>query len=394
MKPAVTQLLTVFSLLLSSLVFAESPLLVERVSSGALPAASERLPKTPMVTDLSAMGREPGIHGGDINLLMARSKDTRMLTVYGYARLVGYTPSLELQPDIALRVDIENDQIFTFHLRPGHRWSNGKPFTSEDFRYYWEDIALNEFLSPFGPPEALLVNGEPPSVKIIDKHTVRYSWPAPNPLFAPALAAARPLYIYAPAHYLRGFHASYVAEEKLKAMVEDAGVRNWAGLHTRYGHQYKFDNPDLPTLQPWFCVTPAPSERFIFERNPYFHRTDSKGQQLPYLDRVIVNIGSSGLIPAKTGAGESDLQARYLRLDNYPFLMEGGERNNFSVRLWQMGVGSQMAIYPNLNTTDDEWRTLTRDVRFRRALSLAVDRDRSEERRVGKECRSRWSPYH
>ena len=23
-----------------------------------------------------------------------------------------------------------------------------------------------------------------------------------------------------------------------------------------------------------------------------------------------------------------------------------------------------------------------------------IDRDRSEERRVGKECRSRWSPYH
>jgi peptide/nickel transport system substrate-binding protein len=375
MKSPATRLLAVFISLLSSLVFAESPLLVERVNSGALPAASERLPRSPMVTDLSAMGREPGVPGGDINLLMARSKDTRMLTVYGYARLVGYTPALELQPDIALRLDNEGDRIFTFHLRPGHRWSSGKPFTSEDFRYYWQDIALNEFLSPFGPPEALLVNGEPPIVKIIDEHTVRYSWLAPNPLFAPALAAARPLYIYAPAHYLKGFHASYVGEEKLKAMVEDAGVRNWAGLHTRYGHQYKFDNPDLPTLQPWLCVTPPPSERIIFERNPYFHRTDSKGQQLPYLDRVIVNIGSSGLIPAKTGAGESDLQARYLRLDNYPFLMQGAERNNFSVRLWQMGVGSQMAIYPNLNTTDDAWRALTRDVRFRRALSLAIDRD-------------------
>src|SRR3712207_9060007 len=36
------------------------------------------------------------------------------------------------------------------------------------------------------------------------------------------------------------------------------------------------------------------------------------------------------------------------------------------------------------------------DVRVRRAFGLAFDRDRyrSEERRVGKECRSRWSPYH
>ena len=27
-------------------------------------------------------------------------------------------------------------------------------------------------------------------------------------------------------------------------------------------------------------------------------------------------------------------------------------------------------------------------------VKLGVDRSRSEERRVGKECRSRWSPYH
>ncbi|MBT3431016.1 MAG: ABC transporter substrate-binding protein [Proteobacteria bacterium] len=367
--------LAVVASLLSGPAIAESPLLSKRVSAGALPPVTERLPETPMVTDLAAMGREMGQPGGDISLLMARSKDTRMLTVYGYARLVGFTPELTLQPDLALKIDNEGDQTFTLHLRPGHRWSDGQPFTTEDFRYFWEDIALNEFLSPFGPPEALLVNNKPPRVEVIDRHTIRYHWPAPNPLFLPSLAGARPLYIYAPGHYLKQFHAAYVEEEALKAMVEEAGVRNWAGLHTRYGHQYKFDNPDLPTLQPWLCVTPAPSERFIFERNPYFHRVDTKGQQLPYLDRVIVNIASSGLIPAKTGAGESDLQGRYLRLDNYPFLMEGGERNNFVVRLWQMGVGSQMAIYPNLNANDDTWRELMRDVRFRRALSLGIDRD-------------------
>ena len=27
-------------------------------------------------------------------------------------------------------------------------------------------------------------------------------------------------------------------------------------------------------------------------------------------------------------------------------------------------------------------------------ISFEVDQGRSEERRVGKECRSRWSPYH
>ena len=36
--------------------------------------------------------------------------------------------------------------------------------------------------------------------------------------------------------------------------------------------------------------------------------------------------------------------------------------------------GAQQALYPNLNSNDKVWRKLTHDVRFRRALSLAIDR--------------------
>ena len=178
--------LAILAGLINSPAIAESPLLSKRVSAGALPPIAQRLPQTPMVTDLAAMGRAVGQQGGEISLLMARSKDTRMLTVYGYARLVGFTPELTLQPDLALKIENEGDQTFTLHLRPGHRWSDGQPFTTEDFRYFWEDIALNEFLSPFGPPEALLVNGKPPRVEVIDRHTIRYHWSAPNPLFLPS----------------------------------------------------------------------------------------------------------------------------------------------------------------------------------------------------------------
>ena len=364
-------------LLLSPLARAlpEVPFLVEHVSAGTLPPVADRIPQQPLTVDLAALGREPGQHGGEIDILMARGKDTRLMTVYGYARLIGYNPNMALQPDILGSVENEENKAFTLHLRAGHRWSDGHPFTSADFRYFWEDMALNEMLSPFGPPEKLVVNGKPARVEILDELTVRYSWDEPNPYFLPALAGARPLYIYAPAHYLKQFHASYQDQAKLSEEVEFAGVRNWAGLHTRYGHQYKFDNPDLPTLQPWINTTHPPSERFVFERNPYFHRVDTNGLQLPYIDRVLVNIGSAGLIPAKAGAGESDLQARYLRLDNYPFLVEGGERNGFNVHLWKRGVGSQMALYPNLNSVNPAWRALVRDIRFRRALSLAIDRE-------------------
>ena len=133
-------------------------------------------------------------------------------------------------------------------------------------------------------------------------------------------------------------------------------------------------NPDLPSLQPWVNTTSPPAERYVFKRNPYFHRVDTNGLQMPYIDEVIMNIVSSSLIPAKSGAGESDLQGHYLRLDNFTFLKESEKRNNINVRLWKNINGAHKALYPNLNSNDPVWRELVRDVRFRRALSLGVDR--------------------
>ena len=45
---------------------------------------------------------------------------------------------------------------------------------------------------------------------------------------------------------------------------------------------------------------------------------------------------------------------------------------------------------------DSMWVWDDIDVAFlkKRGLEVPPDYQRSEERRVGKECRSRWSPYH
>ena len=112
----------------------EVPFLAERVSAGTLPPVADRLPQQPLSVDLASLGREPRPHGGEIDILMARGKDTRMMTVYGYARLVGYDPNMILQPDILQNVEVANNKVFTLHLRPGHHWSDGQPFTSDDFR--------------------------------------------------------------------------------------------------------------------------------------------------------------------------------------------------------------------------------------------------------------------
>lgn len=358
----------------SSPALIETPSLEAAVAAKTLPAVGERLPQNPRVIDLALSKRVPGKHGGSIKMLMGKQKDIRMMTVYGYARLVIYNAELGLSPDILESFEVEDNRIFTLHLRPGHKWSDGHPFTTEDFRYFWEDVATNEALSRGTMHKNLLANNKPPRFEVLDETTVRYTWDAPNPEFLPALAGSRPLYIYRPAHYLKPFHEKYGDVEKLNVAAKTKGSRNWASVHRRISRQYRPENPKLPSLQPWYNSTKPPSDRFTFVRNPFYHRIDTIGQQLPYLDKVIIDLGSPRIIPTKTGAGEADLQARYLRFDNYTFLKQGEKRHNYKVHLWRKANGAQIALFPNLNAEDKTWGPLLRDVRFRRALSLAIDR--------------------
>ncbi|HWA50660.1 MAG TPA: ABC transporter substrate-binding protein [Dongiaceae bacterium] len=352
--------------------FIGSPYFKDAEAKGELPPVAERLPKNPAVAKMAEIGTQ----GGEMRMLMASPKDTRVLVAYSYARLVCYDKDYKLVPDICESFEVQEGRIFTFKLRAGHKWSDGKPFTSEAFRYFWEDVANNDELMPTGVPATLLIDGKPPKVEFPDELTVRYSWDAPNAEFLPAIAAASPLYIFRPGHYLKKYHKKYRDEAELKAEVEESGQPSWAALHNRKDNQYRNDNPKLPTLDPWVLRNKPPAERFVFTRNPYYYRVDEKGQQLPYFDQVVFDIAASGLIPAKAAAGDADLQARNIRFDNYTVLKQAEEeKQKFFVRLWDDGRASKLALNPNLTTTDAVWRGLFRDVRCRRALSLAIDRD-------------------
>lgn len=354
--------------------FQESAFWQDEVDAGDLPPVAERLPSDPSRPDLEVRNRELGQQGGTLTTMVTRSKDVRQMVVYGYSRLVGFNERYELVADILAGIDNENDKKFTLRLRPGHKWSDGHPFTSEDFRYWWEDVANNELLSPSGPVDFLRVDGALPQVTFPDAHTIVYEWDKPNPQFLQMLAEARPPFIYRPAHYLKPFHARYTEEEELSERLYEARVRSWAALHNRYDNMYKFDNPDLPTLQPWMSATKDGKSRFLFVRNPYFHRVDANGVQLPYIDVVELQVVAPGLVAAKSNAGEVDLQARGLDFKDTAILKKGEKSGGYSTKLWRNGTASQIAIYPNLNYNDDGWRETMRDVRFRRALSLAINR--------------------
>jgi peptide/nickel transport system substrate-binding protein len=345
------------------------------VKSGALPPVAQRIPAAPSIVTRFNTPEAPGQPGGQCNMLISGARDTRLMTVYSNARLIVYDDQFKLQTDILESYQVEGGKVFTFKLRPGHKWSDGQPFTTEDFRFYWEDVANNKELSSSGPPVVLLVDGKPPKVDILDETTIRYSWDAPNPYFIESQAQAAPLFLFRPAHYLKKFHIKYSdAAEIAKAAGAKEGTR-WVTIYHRMDVMYANNNPDLPSLNPWVNTTANPAQRFVFVRNPYYYRIDPKGVQLPYLDRVILSVSAPNLVPAKAGLGEADLQCRYINMRDYTFLQKSSKTSGMVVDLWESGSCSQLALYPNMNCKDEVWRTLMRDVRFRRALSLGIDRD-------------------
>ena len=63
----------------------------------------------------------------------------------------------------------------------------------------------------------------------------------------------------------------------------------------------------------------------------------------------------------------------------------------------KVDASSTMAFQESINDMASGLSTLEQ-IKFNEALyilkTFGVETTRSEERRVGKECRSRWSPYH
>ncbi|MDS9470091.1 ABC transporter substrate-binding protein [Paracoccus sp. MBLB3053] len=349
-----------------------SPYLDDPIEAGELPPAGQRVPLEPRIVDMPALGRSPGRHGGTIRMLIGGQRDIRYMPINGYARLVGYDMNLNFIADILHSWEVDQDRVFTLRLRKGHRWSDGHPFTSEDFRYCWEDVILRDDLG--GMPPEMRLEGKGPIFELLDELTVRYSWHAPLPDFLPLLAAPSPLRICMPAHYMKQFHVSFARRDELDRYVHEQRVDDWQALHQKMSRITRPENPDLPTLDPWRPRTAPPAQQFVFDRNPFFHRIDQDGRQLPYVDRVVLNVSTYDIIPAKVATGESDLQAVGVEFSDYTLVKEAETRFPIKVDLWTRTQGSRVALLPNMTCADPVWSMLYRDVRIRRALSLAINR--------------------
>src|SRR5690606_42353 len=274
-------------------------------------------------------------------------------------------------------------------LRRGMRWSDGEPFTSEDFRFWYEDMMLNTELVA-QRPFLMTVNGKPVEVVAVDEYTVQFVSEDPYYLLPEVLAGQTQLGGqalqnknglggYAPAHYLKQFHPAYVEAAELEAKIAEAGVETWPALF-----RLKADwalNPDLPVVSPWKTVSPANTDRWILERNPYSIWVDTAGNQLPYIDRVVLTLAEDlEVLNLRAIGGEYSLQERHIDIGKLPVLLENQEKNGYTVRLDPASYGSDMFIKFNLSyDADPEVAKWLSTPDFRRALALGIDRDELNE---------------
>ena len=312
--------------------YTDSPMLAERIADKQIPSVSERLPKTPLVSDMLTRGRSIGRFGGEIRTLVSKARDLRYVTVNGYTRLVAYNERLELKPDILESVENEGTASSPSLSARGTN-GDGQPFTTEDFRYYWEDVANNKELLPSGrrrlPPDRRQAAQGGLDRRTAHPLQLGQAEPALPPIarLAPAHLhlLAGPLPQEVPQAICRPGKARRPCKEAQADVLGSAPQQGRRSLRGR--------NIDMPVLDPWRIVTKSPAQRYIFERNPYFHRVDPKGQQLPYVDRITVDLASSGLMAAKANAGEVDLLARGLSMGDVPVLKAGEAMHNYRTLL-------------------------------------------------------------
>jgi len=355
--------------------YREAPMLAELVKAGKLPPVDERLPQEPMV--LQPL-EEIGTYGGSWRLGMLGTADTAMFTrTIGYEGLMRFAPEMEnVIPNVAKAVDVSADgRTFTFSLRKGMKWSDGAPFTADDILFWYEDIALSKELTP-NFPKPYTSAGKPCKVAKVDETTVSFSFDEPHGLFLMYLATSdQAEATLRPKHYLEQFHPAHVAADELDKKVKAAGFQNWWEL---FGDRNDlWSNEERPRLHPWALRVPlGTAPTVIADRNPYYWKVDTAGNQLPYLDTVLLRVHvDRQTILMDAVSGEIDMQQRHVGVySDYPLLSQNAQAGNYRFFWLTPDKMCSSTLKFNMTHPDPVKREIYSTKDFRIALSYAINR--------------------
>jgi peptide/nickel transport system substrate-binding protein len=369
--------------------FQEAPQLAALVKAGKLPPVAERIGQDPLVIKPL---REIGKYGGTWRAGFTGPADFwngfRCCSGPDHLMFWDYTGDKVL-PNLAKGLEMQDGgKVWLLHLRRGMKWSDGKPFTADDFVFWFEDVYRNKDLVPT-PSATLAINGKPGVIEKVDTHTVRYKFPEPYYMFPDVLAGStdlagqmfgyRAMGGFAPAHYMKQFHPKYVGQAELDKKVKDEKFDSWVRMFLARNDWAV--NPDLPVLSAWKTVTPINTPTWTLERNPYSVFVDTAGNQLPYIDKVVLTLAENlEVINLRAVAGEYDYASRHMDLGKLPVFLENQAKGNYKVYLDPGDYGGDLIIKFNLNyDADPEIAKLFNTADFRRALSLGIDRDQINE---------------
>ena len=353
----------------------ESPIIAELVKEEKLPPVAERVGPEPVVIEgVDGIGNYGGTWLGVLNSqhYLKEMIDNR----YAGSSLVRWSPlGYPIVPHIAKGWKASPDRNeWTIFLRKGMKWSDGHPFTADDILYVW-DLEMKMSLKPVD--EGLMkIAGQIGELIKVDKYTVKFVFPIPHTLFLERLAAARNLAI--PRHYMEKYHPVVGDDELIEAEMKARDITTRRGL---YVEMQLFDNPEHPRLWPWLYRTYKANPPKAYIRNPYYWAVDPEGNQLPYVDRILLDVKNAALVPINAVEGGITMQALNIYQKYYTLFMSQREENNYDVYPWYGVSVSSYALYPNLNRyidpedprTKNKWKLLN-DKRFRKALSLAINR--------------------
>ena len=361
--------------------FKESPMLSALASQGKLPGVQQRLPEHPYV---EAPHESVGRYGGTLRTAILGAGDQYNLTrTIANETLIRWTPDwTKLVPSIAEDIHASADgREFTFKLRRGMRWSDGEPFGADDVMFWYEDVFLRPELTPAKNP-VFVVEGEPVKVDKVDDLTVRFRFASPYGQFLQQMAfgAGQTPVIY-PKHYLKQFHVRYNAAGLDALISQDAKARDWATLfNSKVSLPFLpayWQNLDLPTLGGWVLKSPyGGPDRVTAERNPYYWKVDTAGNQLPYIDRITYDrIDDVQLMVLKATNGDYDYMYRHVVTPTYQSVLdEGRAKGGYHFFELRESISNDAVLMLNLNVTDPVKRAVFQNKDFRVALSMAIDR--------------------
>ncbi|NDW46277.1 ABC transporter substrate-binding protein [Ruegeria sp. PrR005] len=355
-----------------------------------LPPLAERLPSEPLVVaPYDGIGQYGGVFDALSNATESGTSD--FLSVR-HVNLFRYSDDLQtVVPNVAKSWEWNDDFTqLTVHLRAGHKWSDGAPFTAADVVFWYDNLMMDTNVMA-EPKDYALAGGKPMKVEAVDDTTVRFTLDAPKPGLIETFSFT---YVqpFQPKHFFGQFHPAL--DSNADANAQALGYENgYELIKAYYGNSDWMDTPSpmltagdklaglpkdtMPTLESHILVKETTEGRH-YVANPYFFQVDTAGNQLPYISEMDETyVGDEEVRTLKLLNGEVDYKSQAVNLTQAPVLLEGQEKGNYTVDV-KPGIASVTLTF-NVTSEDMGKRAVFNDVRFRTAMSVAIDRDQLNE---------------